>query len=268
MPDVTGPPQESFAAGMFSGRVHSEDREAAQVTYYQLVSVDAGPTAAGATITSAMTSQTTGYQIQASFTWFATVTPGVTGNGNTPTAACVLPQTSRPYPFGGLQLAIANYGANPINCYAHPSDIGNMINGQLTNVPVVLGPNTVTPFQCLVGSGVWNAVDIGGGFNGSIETVVSQGNVASAGTTNATATQITQAIVNVTSGGASPAGVTLPPAKAGSQVAIANNIVGGATTLTVYGAGADTINGSATQTIAFQVITIFICAVNGNWLTK
>lgn len=269
MADLTFPPQVSFAGGMFSGRVMSELRESMEHTWWQMVSVDAGPLGLGATITSGQNSQALGYQIVASMTYFTTVTPGVTGNGNTPTAACVLPQTSRPYPFIGMQVsAIANYGANPINCYPHPSDPNNSINGLSANTPVVLGPKTITPFQC-ISAGVWNAVDIGGGFNGSIETVVSQGNVVSAGTNQNNATPITQAIVNFTSGSADPAGGTLPPAIAGSQIAVANNIA--ATTIRIYGAGSDTINGTAGSTGVTQAtanVTLYICAVNGAWLTK
>lgn len=278
MADLAFPPYVGFAGGFYSGRVNSEHREEAEATWYQIVSVDAGPLNAGATITSGQTSQTLGYQLQASFTWFATVVPGVTGNGNTPTAACILPQTSRPFPFAGLQLAVANYGANPINCFPHPNDIGNTINGQATNAPVVLGPNTVTPFQCLVAPGVWNAVDIGGGFNGSIETVVSQGNItASTTNTQAAATPIVQAMAGVLITSANNA-VALPKALAGSQVTInptgAGNIAGN-TPLNVYplnGSG-DTINGGAANaplavTLQATAPTIFFCFVTGAWTTK
>lgn len=265
MADFAGTPLQSFAAGGASIRVDSEQRESAQQTYYQLVSVDAGPLGLGAAIASGQNSQALGYQIQAALTWFTTVTPGVTGNGNTPTAAAVLPQTSRPEPFTGLQVVVANYGANPINCFAHPNDVGNSINSLAANAPVILGPNTITPFQCIT-PGIWNAVDIGGGFNGSIETIVSQGNVVSAGTSSATATPITQALVNFTSGTTGgTAGGTLPPAKSGSQVAVADNAGG---TITVYGAGTDTINGGASITLSNATVTLFFCAVNGAWLTK
>lgn len=267
MGDIAGTPQVNYAGGFASGRVDSERREEVESTWGQMVSVDSGPTGAGATITSAMNSQAVGYQINSSITWFTTVTPAPTGNGNTPTAACVLPQTNRPFPFTGLQLLVANYGANPINCYPHPSDPNNTINSQAANTPVVLGPNTVTPFQCIT-PGVWSAVDIGGGFAGSIETVVSQGNVVSAGSNQGTATPITQGLVNFSSGSATPAGGTLPPAKAGMQVTVAANAGVG---ITIYGNGTDTINGGSGATgvaLTNATVTIFFCAVNGAWLTK
>jgi hypothetical protein len=256
MADETGPPLVSLAGGAFSGRVDSSLRESAQSSFYNLLSVDAGALGAGATISGSQNSQALGYQLQAANTWFSTVAAG---------AACVLPQTSRPFPFAGLMVFVVNTGANTINCYPHPSDPSNSINGQSANTPVVLGANTITPFQCFT-PGVWFADSIGTGFAGSLETVVSQGAVATAGTTSGTATQITQAMVNVTSGGAGPAGITLPPAKAGMQVSVGNN--NSATILTVYGNGADTIAGSASTTQAASTIVIYMCFTSGNWVIK
>lgn len=263
MVDETGPAFVSFAGGAFSGRVDSQLRESAQQTWYNLVSVDAGPLSVGATIGASQTSQAAGYQIQSAVTNFTTVTPGVTGNGNTPTAAAVLPQTSRPFPFTGLLLYIANNGANPLNLFPSLGDAGGTINGASS---VVLGVATITALTSIT-PGVWFADGIGEGASGSIATAVSQGNVASSGTTSATATQITQALVNANSGGASPAGVTLPPAKAGLQIAVANNLPASAV-LTVYANGSDTVNGAASTTVATATILLFYCFVNGAWLTK
>jgi len=130
----------------------------------------------------------------------------------------------------------------------------------------VLGPSTVTPFEC-VAPGIWFCDGIGEGASGSIATVVSQGNVVSAGTSSATATPITQALVDFTSGTTGgTAGGTLPPAKAGMQISVANNAGG---TISIYPNGTDTINGSASANVpATRSVTLFFCAVNGNWLTK
>lgn len=277
MADETGPPLVSLAGGAFSGRVESSMREAAQQTYYNLLSFDAGPFGAGATIGASQTSQAAGYQIQAAFTRFSTVTPGVTGNGNTPTAACVLPQTSRPFPFTGLMLYIGNATATPINCYPHPSDPSNSINGQAANTPVILGPFTTTEFNCDV-SGTWFADGIGAGYSGSIETIVSQGNItASTTNTQAAATPIVQAMAGVLITSANNA-VALPKAAAGLQVTVnptgAGNIAGN-TPLNVYplnGSG-DTINAGAANaplalTLAATAPTIFFCFVTGAWTTK
>lgn len=277
MADEASAPFVSFAGGMFSGRVDSEFRESAQVTWYQLQSVDFGPTNAGATIGSSQTSQATGYQIQAAITGFATVTPAVTGNGNTPTAAAVLPQTNRPFPFTGLLLYIGNTGANPINLYPHPNDSNNSINAQAANTPIILGINTITALQCYT-PGVWQADGIGEGFNGSIATVVSQGNItASTTNTQAAATPITQAMAGVLIASANNA-VALPKAIAGTQVVVnptgAGNVVGN-TPLNVYpqnGSG-DTINGGSANaalavTLAATSPTVFFCFTTGAWWTK
>lgn len=270
MPDITGPPQVSFAGGFFSGRVDSDQRESAQLTWYQLQSVDFGPAGTGAAIGSSQTSQTTGYQISAAITGFTTVTPGVTGNGNTPTAAAVLPQTSRPEPFAGLLVYVGNTGANPINLYPHPSDPSNSINGQAANTPIILGVNTITALQCYT-AGTWQADGVGEGFAGSIATGVSQGNVTAAGGTQASATPIVQALANITSG---TNGVLLPPAKAGLSITLANNA---GAPVQVYATGTDTINGTAGATGVAQSnlatgtppqVAIYYCFTNGVWLTK
>lgn len=277
MVDETGPPLVSFAGGFFSGRVAAELRESAEVTWYQLQSVDFGPTGGGATVGASQTSQTAGYQIQAAITGFSTVTPAVTGNGNTPTAAAVLPQTNRPFPFSGLLLYIGNTGANPINLYPHPNDTNNSINGLSANTPIILGVNTITALQCYT-PGVWQADGVGEGFNGSIATVVSQGNIT-ASTTNSqsAATPITQAMAGVLITSANNA-VALPKALAGTQVVInptgAGN-VNGNTPLNVYpqnGSG-DAINGGSANaalaiTLAATAPTIFFCFTTGAWTTK
>jgi hypothetical protein len=274
MADIAAAPFVNYINGFASGRVDSERREEIELTWGQMVSVDAGPLNVGATITSAMITQALGYQINASITWFSTVTPAVTGNGNTPTAACVLPQTNRPFPFTGLQLLVANYGVNPINCFPHPNDTGNSINNQAANTAVILGPNTITPFQCLT-PGIWNAVDIGGGFNGSIETVVSQGLIVGSTTnTQAGATPITQQMVAVSSSQANCA-VALPKAKAGTTITVNPTGSAGNTPLNVYpqNGSNDTINGGAANapvalTLAATSPTIFFCFVDGAWTTK
>jgi hypothetical protein len=258
MVDETGPPLVSFAGGFFSGRVESTMRESAQATYYNLLSVDAGPLGTGATITGSQTTQLNGYQLQASNTLFSTVAAG---------GACVLPQTNRPFPFSGMLVYVANTGANPANCFPHPNDPNNSINGQAANVSVVLGAMTITPFQCFT-PGIWFADSIGTGFAGSLETVVSQGNQGTTGSSQGTAFPITQAMINfnsITSGVAPTTGGLLPPAKAGLQIAVGNNTGG---IITLYGAGTDTVQGAASATQANATITLYICFANGAYLTK
>jgi hypothetical protein len=277
MVDETGPPIVSFAGGFFSGRFESSLRESAQQTWYNLLSVDVGGAQTGATITSAMVSQATGYQIQASYTRFSTVTPAVSGNGNTPTAACVLPQTNRPFPMTGLILYIVNNTATPINCYPHPNDTNNSINAQAANTPVILGAFTTTEFNTDI-AGTWWADGIGEGFANSIATVVSQGNItASTTNTQAAATPIVQAMAGVLIASANNA-VALPKANQGLQVVVnptgAGNIAGN-TPLNVYpqnGSG-DSINGGAGNALLAVTLqatfpTVFYCFTTGAWWTK
>lgn len=213
---------------------------------FPLTAVDDPVTATGTTAANA-------YPIVAGMTRFTTVAAG--------TGAVLPPTTSAPK-LQGAQFWIVNAGANYLTVYPSLGDTGATINGLSS---VVLQPNSITPF-CCAAAGIWLADGIGAGFAGSIETIASQGAVATAGTTSATATPITQAMVNVTSGGASPAGVTLPVAKAGLQIAIGNN--NGATILTVYGNGADTIAGSASTTQAATTIVLYMCFTTGNWVVK
>ena len=274
MVDETGPPFQSFAGGFFSGRVMSELRESAEQTWYQMQSVDAGGLQTGATITAGQTTQATGYQIQAAITNFATVTPAPTGNGNTPTAAAVLPQTSRPEPLAGLLIYVSNIGANPINLYAHPNDTNNSINGLGANIPVILGVNTITAIQCIT-PGVWQTDGIGEGFMGSIATTVSQGTVVAAGTSSqSAATPITQAMASVSSSAANQ-GVALPRALAGAIITLNPTGVVGNTPLLVWpvNGGTDSINPGAANasfsvTLPVSAPIIFYCFSNGVWYTK
>jgi len=263
MADEQGPPLVSFAGGAFSGRVESTMRESAQATYYNLLSTDSGSAGTGQTIGSAQITQALGYQIQAARTWFSAA-PASAGS-------CVLPQTSRPFPFAGLDIVIYNTSANIINCYAHPNDIGNSINAQTTNVPVTLGPGTATAFYCFA-VGQWTADGIGTGASGSIETVTVQPTLTALGSNQGGAAPITQAMVNVVSTGASQ-GVILPPAMPGMQIVVNSSTVVGNTPLIIYPSGTQTINGTAgptglSETLPFTAPVIFFCFTAGAWVTK
>jgi hypothetical protein len=247
-------------------KIETSLREAGQFTFFNLTSTDDNAVATGS-------GQSTAYQIRAANTYFSSVPVGT---------GCVLPQTSGPTPLDGLLIYVTNGDStNSLLCYPHPNDPSNSINQLAINAPVVLGPRSITPFIAFNSlsestAGKWVADGIGAGAAGSIETIISQGNVASAGTTAATATQITQGMVSVTSGGASPAGVTLPFAQAGMQIAL-NNTNG--STITVYAqtannpltGSADTVNGAATTTqtsSAGGIVVIYFSFVNGAWTTK
>lgn len=245
-------------------KIETSLREAGQFTFFNLTSTDDNAVATG-------NNQATAYPIRAANTFFSSVPVGT---------GCVLPQTSCPTPLDGLIVYITN--GDPVNsllCYPHPNDPSNSINALAANAPVVLGPRTMTPmvsFSSLseVTAGKWIADGIGEGAAGSIATIISQGNIATSGTTAATATQITQGMVNVTSGGAAPAGVTLPFAQAGMQITVNNTDA--ATTITVYAqsgtspltGSTDTVAGGASTTQATATVIIYMCFVNGSWFVK
>jgi hypothetical protein len=250
--------------------IHSEDIQSANQGFVSIVSVDNGSAAAGQTIGASQTTQATGYQIVAADTWFSTVTPAPTGNGNTPTAAAVLPLTgslTSPKCLVGAVFKIINTGANPINVYANPGDTSNSINGQATNLPVVLGVNTITPFEC-VAPGIWFADGIGEGQAGQIATNVSQGSVtATASATQSTATPITQAMLTCPTN-TSGAGLLLPSAQAGMQITI--NFTGTIGDVVVFPAVGQQINTNGANASYTPTVspTIFMCFTAGQWWTK
>jgi hypothetical protein len=93
--------------------------------------------------------------------------------------------------------------------------------------------------------------------------------ISAAGTTQATATQLT-AMVNTVSTVASGSGVALPPSKAGRQITVINT---GANALLVYPAqgASDTINGvAATNGVSLfpGAVTTFNCTLAGAWTTQ
>jgi fibronectin-binding autotransporter adhesin len=249
--------------------IESEWNQSVALNLFNAIGVDGGSAGTGVIISSAQISQSTGYQIVAGVTLFGTSALGVTGNGNTPQCAAVLPIGSSVVKGApGLTATVINIGANPVNLYPNSGD-GSVatINGQTAGLPVVIGVNTVTPFQFTPGLG-WFADGLGSGQSGSIQTLTSQGAITGGGTSQSTATAVTQALANITTSSASPAGVTLPPAKAGMQIAVANN---SGNTITVYGNGSDTIGGTAGSTGVSQAtatLTLYICFANGAWLTK
>jgi hypothetical protein len=219
----------------------SEPIQSIEFSYYSRTSVDAGPLGTGATIAAGQTSQSTGYPIAASSTIFTTVTPAVTGSGNTPTAAAILPLMSGPNSLVGVTLYVTNNGAQPINLYPNLGDLTASINGQAANLPIVLGVGTITAIVATANL-VWMADGVGEGASGSIATTVSQGSIAAAGSSQSTATPITQGMAMVTMTASS--GVALPPAKAGMQILVQPPISGSAFTLSVYpvNGGSDAIN--------------------------
>ena len=85
-----------------------------------------------------MTSQTTGYQLTIGLTSFTTVTPGVTGNGNTPTAAAVLPLASSSLKnLAGAQLTITSHDGQYQSGDVRPQR--NVMNGSVRSIAISSG---------------------------------------------------------------------------------------------------------------------------------
>jgi hypothetical protein len=128
--------------------------------------------------------------------------------------------------------------------------------GEGLDVSQVVGPgNIMLQGQSLIGQ-----------FYG---TFVSQDNIAAAGTTQGTATQITKSINRVTTlTTGSATGVILPSSQPGFDFVVINS---GTSTLNVYPQTGEQINTNgvnAAQTAATGTVTIFYCVTAGTWWTK
>jgi hypothetical protein len=216
-------------------------------------SVDSGPTKTGITLTGGVL-----YTIVASTSWVSTAPAN---------SQMQLPLSSSTInsQVGNTSIYVINTGANQISLSTNAGDVGGTINGVAS---VLLGANTITEFAC-VAPGVFFSDGIGEGFSGSLVTSVSQGNVATAGSSSGTATPIVQTMVNFTSGGTSPAGGTLPPAKAGLQITVGVN--NSTNTATIYANGSDTMVGASagsSNTQAANSVIIYECFVNTVWNLK
>lgn len=125
--------------------------------------------------------------------------------------------------------------------------------GEALDVSQVLG----------VGGQVLQGQSLNGQFYG---TFVTQDNIAAAGTVQGTATQLTKPISRVTTMTTGTAtGVLLPSSQPGFDFAIINS---GTSTITVYGQGAETVNGAASTTVVTGTVLIFYCVTAGAWFTK
>lgn len=100
-------------------------------------------------------------------------------------------------------------------------------------------------------------------------TFTSQDNIAAAGTTQNTATQLSKAVNRVstlTTGSAT--GVILPSSQPGMELAVINS---GTSTLSVFPATGETVSpnaANAAQTVATNTVTIFYCVTAGTWYIK
>ena len=173
-----------------------------------------------------------------------------------------------PLAVGGLELAIINDSSVGVQLYA--STLGtDTLNDTTGSTGITLMPNSMV-IASAAGAGKWYVTGIGTGFSPSgvnIETASYTDQISAAGTTSATAYQLTTQINRVTTNAGTPAGVTLPVAKAGLSIQISNAT---ANSLVIYGNGTDDIQTGGTSAASTLTVTTLKtaslwCASNGHW---
>ena len=123
------------------------------------------------------------------------------------------------------------------------------------------------PFQrhfLLVCSMIANG--IGNGYSGAFATYSTQNNItANTNNSQTLATPITAMQANITSAPSANSSVVLPVANAGMELTL---IKTGTSTVAVYGAGTNTINGSASSTMGSGSVVIYYTFSAGSWFSK
>jgi predicted RecA/RadA family phage recombinase len=163
----------------------------------------------------------------------------------------------------GLDIYVLNHGANALQVYGSGTDT---IDDIATATGVTQMVNSVAIFTCYE-VGKWYSANLGAGFSPTgLPTVAFQDAIAAAGSSQATATQLT-AMVNTIATVAPGTGVNLPQSAPGMQITIQNN---GANPVLVYPlqGSADTINGimaaNGVQQHAGSIAT-YNCTIAGAW---
>jgi hypothetical protein len=180
-----------------------------------------------------------------------------------------------PFGFPGLFITVINAGANTMQVYAAQS--GDTLNGIVGSTGIPVMPGGCVNFYCAAikaGLCTWTVQDVGVGNSGAFPTIAYQANLT-AGTTQTAAggTPIITSMAEFDTVTNNNDAGTLPPAQPGMQINVINN---GSHTLQVFAAtaalggigGGDTVNGSGSATVTSTTITIFMCTVQGKWLTK
>ena len=173
--------------------------------------------------------------------------------------------------IAGLTILVENHSGVSIQVYGTGTDT---VNDVAAATGVVQMDSSVVLFSCYE-SGKWYSNGLATGYarnpqSGSVlETVQSADGISAAGTTQATATQLSAALNNITTVAAGT-GVNLPASSAGLTVVVQNS---GVNPLTIYPAqgAADTINGiTAAQGVQILPGTIaaFNCTTAGAWLVQ
>jgi hypothetical protein len=163
----------------------------------------------------------------------------------------------------GLDIYVLNHGANALMIYGSGTDI---IDDVATATGVSQMINSVAIFTCYE-AGKWYSANLGSGFSPSgLPTVAFADAITAAGTTQATATQLT-AMVNTLGTVAAGTGVNLPASAPGMQITIQNSGVNAVLVYPFQGAS-DTINGVAATLGVTQhagSTATYNCTVAGAW---
>lgn len=168
----------------------------------------------------------------------------------------------------GATLMVINHAANSVQMFGQPGDI---INDQASATGVTQMANSVVLYSATT-DGVWYTESLAQGFIGSFQTVSYQPSLtAHAGGGQGAATPITSMNAFFSVVGTIGDSAVLPNAKPGMEITVINQT---ATSMNVFPASGETINGAAANTAVAVVggasgsVTIFYCAVAGAWWTK
>jgi hypothetical protein len=174
---------------------------------------------------------------------------------------------SLPLATPGLEIAIINDTTSALVVYAAPAG-SDTINDQNGAGGVIQMAKSMVIYSAPL-AGAWFAEGLATGFAPSgvnIETTTAAAGLSATGTGSASATALNNAINQITTNAGSPAGATLPAAKAGLTCMVANATT---TALVIYGAGSDTISVSAAAAASYSLaanktVSLF-CVANGVW---
>jgi hypothetical protein len=168
----------------------------------------------------------------------------------------------------GLCLLVVNHGTNSVQVYGQPGDTINDV-ASATGVSQML--NSFVFYSCFT-TGLWYTEGLANGFSSGFQTFSStDGLVAHAGGGQGAGTPIVSMqnlFTTVASAGDSG---LLPSAKVGMQIDVVNKT---ATSMNVFPASGETINGQAANTAVAVVggaqgsVTVFFCGTAGQWWTK
>lgn len=165
----------------------------------------------------------------------------------------------------GCEIVIINHGANPMQVYGSSTDT---IDDIATATGVSQMANSFVIYSCTT-VGKWYTEGLANGYAGGLQTISAKGAITA--TPSATQGQgALTAMLNVISTAASGSGVTLQPSQIGAEIVVINN---GANSINVFPASGDAINALGANTAFVQnnttaAVTIFYCAVVGQWFTK